>query len=176
MPQLQLGNDPTPYVTAMWVLFALFVARVVGQILAATIRPRWLPAMARWYSGVMPYRYLLPAQLIISALMVVMIVSVSWEVGHLGARNPSLGVVALWASYVYAAGMFWRAVRRMAQLPERRGVIIPIVFHAVLAGFLFMYGSWHVGGAKAGRPLARGRWNAEVTRDLSSRGPLRSRA
>jgi hypothetical protein len=144
IPHLRLGDDPAPYVTIMWMLFALFVARVVGQILAATTRPRWLPPMARWYSGVMPYRYLLPSQLLIIGLMVAMVVGVSREGGALGARRASLGVIALWASYVYAAGMVWRAVHRAMQPPERRGVVVPIAFHLVLAAFLFVYGSWHL--------------------------------
>jgi hypothetical protein len=141
---LRLGDNPSPYAAIMWVLLTLFVARVVGQILAATTRPRWLPPMARWYSGVMPYRYLLPAQLLIIGLMVAMIVSVSGQSGVLGARRPLLGTIVLWASYVYAAGMVWRAVHRAVQPPERRGVIIPIVFHFVLAVFLFVFGSWHL--------------------------------
>lgn len=148
IPHLRLGDDPAPYVTIMWLLLALFVARVVGQILAATTRARWLPPMVRWYSGVMPYRYLLPSQVLITLLMVAMIVGVSGEVGALGAPREGLGVVALLASYVYAAGMVWRAVHRAVQPPERRGVMIPILFHFVLAAFLFVYGSWHLQGQR----------------------------
>jgi hypothetical protein len=144
IPQLRLGDDPAPYVVAMWVLFVLFVARVLGQILAATFRPSWLPPMARWYSGVMPYRYLLPSQLLIIALMVAMISGVARQTGTLGAPRAAVGVAVLWASYVYAVGMVWRTVRYVAHPPERRGVLIPIVFHFVLAAFLFLYGSWHV--------------------------------
>lgn len=144
IPQLRLGDDPAPYVAILSVLFALFVARVVGQILAATTRPRWLPPMSRWYSGVMPYRYLLPSQVLITVLMAAMIVGVSGNMGALGARRESLGLIALLASYVYAAGMVWRAVHRAVQPPERRGVVIPILFHLVLAVFLFVYGSWHL--------------------------------
>jgi len=143
-PQIRLGADPAPYVAAMCILFALFLARVVGQILAATVRPRWLPPMARWYSGVMPYRYLLPAQLAIIALMVAMISAVARQTGALGTPRVAVGVAVLWASYAYAGGMVWRAVYRAAQPSERRGVVIPIVFHFVLAAFLFVYGSWHL--------------------------------
>lgn len=144
LPQLRLGDDPAAYVAAMWLLFGLFVARVLGQILAATIRPRWLPPMSRWYSGVMPYRYLLPSQVLIIALMAAMISSVARQSGALGAPRASLGVAILWTSYVYAVGMVWRSIHRFAQPPERRGVVIPIVFHLVLAAFLFVYGSWHL--------------------------------
>lgn len=141
IPQLRLGDDPAPYVAIMWVLFALFVGRVVGQILAAAARSRWLPPMARWYSGVMPYRYLLPSQLVIIGLMVAMVAAVARSARPGGASQGSLAVAALWASYVYAAVMAWRAIHRIAQPPERRGVVIPIVFHFVLAAFLFVYGS-----------------------------------
>jgi hypothetical protein len=141
---LRLGDDPAPYVATMWVLFGLFVARVAGQVVAATVRPRWLPPMARWYSGVMPYRYLLPAQLLIILLMIAMIAGVAGKAGELGAPRAAIGGIAVWASYVYAAGMIWRAVRRIREPPEQRGVVIPIVFHFVLAAFLFVYGSWHL--------------------------------
>ena len=42
---------------------ALFALRVLGQALVVTRAPRWLPSNEHWYSGLMPYRYLLPAQL-----------------------------------------------------------------------------------------------------------------
>jgi hypothetical protein len=131
----------------MLVLLALFVARVLGQILAATVRPRWLPPMARWYSGVMPYRYLLPSQLLIIALMIAMIVGVDRGSGVLGDRHSGVGAFAIGASLVYAGGMMWRAVRRALQPPARRGVVIPIVFHFVLAAFLFVFGRWHLSTA-----------------------------
>jgi len=144
IPHLRLGDTPEPYVVAMWVLWALFVGRVVGQVLAASIRPRWLPPMARWYSGVMPYRYLLPAQVAIIGLMVAMISGVAHRAGPLGVPRADVGVTVLWTSYVYTVGMVWRATHRITQPPERRGVVIPIVFHLVLAAFLFVYGGWHL--------------------------------
>lgn len=149
-PYVDLGARPALYALAMWVLFALFVARVVGQILAATTRPAWLPPMARWYSGVMPYRYLLPAQILIIALMIAMTVGVSNAAGSLGVPQRDIGVFAVWAAVVYAGGMGWRAVHRAMQPPEKRGVVIPIVFHVVLATFLFVYGSWHVRAGSGG--------------------------
>ena len=132
------------YVTLMWVLFALFAWRVLGQLAVATVRPRWLPPMARWYSGVMPYKYLLPSQILIIGLMIAMILEVAGGGGALGTPRVAVGVPILWVSYVYVVGMLWRATYRMTQPPERRGVVIPIVFHLVLAAFLFVYGSWHL--------------------------------
>jgi hypothetical protein len=149
IPYLSFGHEPRPYVVLLWMLFVLFVGRVVGQILVAMAQPRWLPPMERWYSGVMPYRYLLPSQVVIIGLMIAMIVAVTNQAGPLGRTSAALGVTSVVASYVYAAGMIWRAVRRAMQPPERRGVVIPIVFHFVLAAFLFVYGSWHVEAARA---------------------------
>jgi hypothetical protein len=38
--------------------------------------------------------------------------------------------------------MVVRSIRYIRAAPERRGVLIPIVFHFVLAAFLFTYGSY----------------------------------
>ena len=64
--------EPVAYATVMAVLLVLFLARVFGQILAATVAPSWLPPMARWYSGLMPYRYLLPTQIVFLVVMMAM--------------------------------------------------------------------------------------------------------
>lgn len=143
-----MGDPPVlvllrPVVSAatMAALLALFLARVVGQIVAATIAPRWLPPMARWYSGLMPYRYLLPTQIVFVVLMAAATVEVATETPPLGAMWHDGGVVMVWASYVYALAMTVRAFRYALTPPERRGVLIPIVFHFVLAAFLFVWGS-----------------------------------
>jgi len=130
------------YAAVMWVLLALFLMRVGGQILAATIAPAWLPPMARWYSGLMPYRYLLPTQLLFLAVMTAMTAGVARQAAPLGTRSSAVGNAVIWASYIYALGMVVRAVRYALATPERRGVLIPIIFHFVLAAFLFTYGSY----------------------------------
>jgi hypothetical protein len=128
-------------VLALSVLLALFVLRVLGQILAATAAPRWLPPMARWYSGVMPYRYLLPTQIVFVIAMTAIIVQVATESAPLGAGSHAAGGWLIWASYLYAFAMAVRGVRYALATPERRGVLIPIIFHFVLAAFLCVWGS-----------------------------------
>jgi hypothetical protein len=132
--------DGAAYATVMAVLLALFFARVLGQIVAATIAPPWLPPMRRWYSGLMPYRYLLPTQVVFLVVMTVMTLSVAQRSAPLGAAAPAVGTWIVWGSYIYALGMVVRSVRYASTPPERRGVLIPIVFHFVLAAFLFTYG------------------------------------
>jgi hypothetical protein len=129
------------YAVVMAVLLVLFLGRVVGQILAATTAPSWLPPMARWYSGLMPYRYLLPTQIVFLVLMTAMTIGVARHTSPFGALSAGTGVWIVWASYLYALGMVVRSIRYALASPERRGVLIPIVFHFVLASFLFTYGS-----------------------------------
>lgn len=133
------------YAVVMAVLLALFLGRVIGQILVATTAPSWLPPMARWYSGLMPYRYLLPTQIVFLVLMTAMTIAVDRQSAPLGALSANTGAWIVWASYVYALGMVARSIRYALATPERRGVLIPIVFHFVLAGFLFAYGSAAIG-------------------------------
>lgn len=139
MPPLvvRLAGGIPDHVTLLWVLFGLFVMRVAGQVIVSLFSPPWLPPMSRWYSGLMPYRFLLPSQLAIMVLMVAMIAQV--------ARGaPPTGVLAaaeVWASYLYAAGMVVRLAKWLRDPPDRRGVFIPIIFHFVLAVFLFVHGS-----------------------------------
>ena len=127
---------------ALWTLLALFVLRVAGQVVAFLAAPAWLPPHRRWFSGVLPYRWLFPAQLFFVAVMA----PVSWAVAT-GSRpldgpsGPAGGwVVAL--GVVYALGMCWRAWRWVSSPPERRGVVIPIAFHFVIAAWVLVYGAW----------------------------------
>jgi hypothetical protein len=129
------------YAVVMAVLLVLFLGRVVGQILAATTAPSWLPPMARWYSGLMPYRWLLPTQIVFLILMTAMTIGVDQQSSPFGTLSASAGTWIVWASYVYVLGMVVRSIRYALAKPDRRGVLIPIVFHFVLAGFLFVYGS-----------------------------------
>jgi hypothetical protein len=142
MPPLVLHlPSARAYAVVMAVLLALFVGRVLGQVLAAMIAPSWLPPMARWYSGLMPYRYLLPTQILFIVLMTAMTIGVARRSAPFGTISAGAGGWIVWASYVYALGMVVRSVRYALATPEKRGVLIPIVFHFVLASFLFTYGS-----------------------------------
>jgi hypothetical protein len=139
--------DPTSYALWLWLFTALFFLRVVGQVVVVLFHPRWLPPMPQWYSGLMPYRYLLPAQILILALMVAIDLGFSAGSGVFVAPRPVLGRWLVGLSFVYWAGMALRYVLRMRRHPDQRwlGGTIPIVFHCVLAAFLFTFGRYHVG-------------------------------
>jgi hypothetical protein len=106
---------------------ALFGLRVAGQIAVVTCAPAWLPASAEW--NFVPYRLLLPAQLAVLALLGAAIT------GRLDP-GPDAARVLVVLSFAYWAAMAIRyAVRRRGE--------IPIVFHCVLAAFVFVLGASH---------------------------------
>jgi hypothetical protein len=121
----------------------LFLVRVAGQVLVRLRRPEWLPPTEEW--NLMPYRFLLPVQLAFLGL-------IAWLVGgFLAGSGPAVeprdaaGRAVLVLSLVYAGAMAVRYAVRMARTPTARwfGGTIPIVFHWVLAAFLFVLGSYH---------------------------------
>jgi hypothetical protein len=118
------------------VLTALFTTRVVGQLVVVGLGPSWLPPMGEW--NFMPYRFLLPAQLVLLALMTTVVVDAP-------APGPVLAWVLVAFAFLYWAAMAVRYALRMARRPEARwlGGTIPIVFHGVLAAFIFVLGASH---------------------------------
>jgi hypothetical protein len=130
------------YAVALWTLTGLFFARVLGQALVALFEPRSLPPMAEWYSGLLPYPMLLPIQVVMLAVMAKVNGDVSCRSGFFATSRPRLGRFLRAFSYVYVAAMVLRYVLTMTLHPERRWVhgTIPIVFHWVLAGYLWTLG------------------------------------
>lgn len=132
---------------AMWLLLFLFFLRVLGQVLVAVLGVPFLPPMEDWYSGLIPYPVLLPLQLAILALMIRVSSDVSREAGFFAVPRPKLGRVVIGLAAVYFAAMAARYAVTMALHPERRWLgrgTIPIVFHWVLAAWLFAFGRYHV--------------------------------
>jgi hypothetical protein len=128
---------------ARWllILYGLFALRVAGQLVVVRWAPSWLPPMEQWYSGLLPYPLLLPAQVLLLVLMGSIVRSVATGRGALGRRRPGLGRVLRALSFVYWGGMALRYVVSRVLHPEwgLTGHTIPIVFHCVLAAFLFVY-------------------------------------
>lgn len=125
---------------ALWVLAGLFLARVIGQVLVAFFQVGWLPPMSEWYSGLMPYHWLLPSQVAILALMAWINVHAMRQSGFFAHPHPRLGRMLVAFALVYALGMAVRYVVSGSLHPERRfwpPGSIPIVFHWVLALYLY---------------------------------------
>jgi hypothetical protein len=125
----------------------LFLLRVLGQIEVVLIAPAWLPSMEQWYSGLLSYPVLLPAQILVLMLMTALTVR---EMRRPRAAPPRdwLRVVSL----VYFAAMLVRLIVQFLRGAE--DVIaaggIPIAFHWVLALFLLV-----LSGSTPGRERAQ---------------------
>lgn len=141
------GLWPTRHpVTWLWGLTLLFGLRVLGQMLVAFFQVPFLPPMAHWYSGLLPYPLLLPSQLLILVLQVKINRDLALGLGWFQRPRPHLGQGLQYASYGYALAMAIRYGLTMALYPERRWLgegTIPIVFHWVLATYLWLWGWGH---------------------------------
>lgn len=124
----------------LWTTTALFLLRVVGQIEVWLLAPSWLPPMQAWYSGLLPYPLLLPAQILLLMLMAVL--AYRRTVGTPHARQNRGGLrmlrglaLAYFASM--AVRLFWTLRMHGSEFYLHGG--IPIAFHWVLALFVLVY-------------------------------------
>lgn len=126
-------NVITTRIIVLWTCTGLFLLRVLGQIEVVLIAPDWLPPMEQWYSGLLPYPLLLPAQILILMLMTGLVVN---EIRRPSPAREWLQIVSL----VYFAAMLVRLIVQFLRGAD--GFIaaggIPVAFHWVLALFLFV--------------------------------------
>ena len=99
--------------------------------------------MGEW--NLLPYRFLLPTQIALLVLMAWIGSDLSRGAGVFADPVPASGSALVWLSYVYAGVMAVRYAVRMRRRPDQRwaGGAIPIVFHFVLAAFVFTFGTYH---------------------------------
>lgn len=129
----------------LWTLTTLFACRVLGQILVAFFAVPWLPPMVEWYSGLLPYPVLLPIQLLMLVLMARLNLNVHRGKGVLATRRTYVGRGLIAFAGLYAGGMVVRYFVFQGWYPERGFFppgIIPIIFHFVLAGYVFTVGRY----------------------------------
>ena len=128
------------------VLSLLFLARVIGQLLVVLFQPTWLPPMAQWYSGLIPYPILLAIQVVMLLGMGAIVGQFLAGEGYLVTRRPILGQFGVPLSILYFSAMIVRYVIRMSRHPDQRwfGGTIPIIFHCVLAAYLFTLSFYHL--------------------------------
>jgi hypothetical protein len=126
--------------TLLWSCIALFAARVVGQLEVLLLAPDWLPDMEAWYSGLLPYPLLLPAQIALLMLMT----AVAWNRrirnGSFARVNPrTAGALRILAGIYFVVMAVRLGVNIIDNGAEfwRHGAI-PVAFHWVLALFLLV--------------------------------------
>ena len=131
----------------LWLCSVLMLLRVIGQLVVFLRAPSWLPPMAQWQSGLVPYWFLLSTQAVVLLLMFWIAADLARGWGFWVRPLPRLGRVLLVWSYLYAGAMVVRYAIRMARRPDQRwtGGTIPIIFHVVLAAFQWTFAQYHVG-------------------------------
>ena len=137
----------------LWMLSFLFLLRVLGQAAVHFFAVEWLPGMEHWYSGLIEYRFLLPAQLIIFLVMLKINWDMTFSRGYFSNIRRLPAKIITWLTYVYAGSMVIRYILTMTWYPERRWIgegTIPIVFHLILASYLYLYAHQHL---KSGRKI-----------------------
>jgi hypothetical protein len=135
------------YGPILWLLTALLFLRVIGQLIVYFTAPKWLPPMAQWQSGLVPYPLLVAVQAIVLALMASISIDFSRGKGYWIEPHPWIGGAAYWWSYLYFSAMVVRYLVRMTRRPDQRwaGGTIPIIFHALVATFQWIFGAYHQG-------------------------------
>jgi len=92
--------------------------------------------MAAWYSGILPYQVLFPIQILILAIQIKIGSDLSRGEGFFVMPRRRWGTTLRWFSYIYCTSMLLRYI-------ITRMLLIPIVFHWVLAAYLFVLGHFH---------------------------------
>lgn len=124
----------------LWGCIALFAARVIGQFEALVAAPPWLPDMAAWYSGLLPYYLLLPAQIALLMIMAVVAWNRRVRTGRFALARPRVATLLRRLAVLY---FFAMALRLALNLYDNgagfwRAGAIPVAFHWVLALFVLV--------------------------------------
>lgn len=136
-------SRPGEVAPLLWFFTGLFILRVAGQILVALRPQQWLPPMEQW--NLIPYPILLPIQLAFIVIMIWIDMAFAMNFGISTEKNQGIGGVLIIFSVIYASVMVIRYVVSMSRRRSQRwfGGTIPIVFHFVLASYLYVLGSFY---------------------------------
>jgi uncharacterized protein len=138
---------PRRLVWALWTLLALFVVRVLSQMLVTTGWVTFLPPMEAWQSGLLPYPWLVVCQLLVLALYSKICTDLTRGRGFFATPCRPLGTGLL----VFGSLYFGVMVVRFCTMLSHEGAWwmggpIPIIFHWILATFLLVVGGYHRAG------------------------------
>jgi hypothetical protein len=124
-------------IVGLWGCLFLFMARVIGQIYLGIYGNigilYYLPQWEYWYSGALPYPILLVSQILIIQFLTLMAYDFSRQNGFFFIESPKIQWIVRFLAILYFTSMVVRAI----WFDENH--FIPIIFHCVLALFLFIY-------------------------------------
>jgi hypothetical protein len=136
------GGSPTGHTVALTTLTALFAVRIVAQAMQRQLPLPFLPPFCAFQGSTLPYAILLPAQIVVVAIML----AVVWRV-HIGALEPRPHL-SRWltvAGAIYVAAMLTRLGVGLTVpiAPAWFRAAIPTAFHFVLAIFVLVLAAYH---------------------------------
>ena len=143
-------NNERQHRTAYWMvlLLAVFLVRVIGQLIVVDEPIAYLPHFEDWHSNAMAYKYLLLSQLVILLVGI----QVCWRLFTSSVTpRPTLGRVLYFLGWVYWTSMFIRLVLGLNLFNEVHWFEqhLPALFHLVLANMLMLIGDYHRKGSKS---------------------------
>jgi hypothetical protein len=140
---------------ALWLCLGIFLVRVIGQIEVLMLAPPWLPPLAAWESGLVPYPILLPVQILVAAWMAAIASDHNRGTGPMWVDSPQARRRLNAFAAAYALVMLVRLAVTAALPPHSvvdRG-LIPILAHWDLAGFIALLARAPRAAAKRAYPL-----------------------
>lgn len=134
--------DHQRYLPWLCLLAALFIFRVLAQLIQKFYNLPFLPPFSSWYSGALSYSWLLLSQIIIIFILALTIQGFAQQtilpnrrLSHwliiFGSIYFTLMLLRLIAGLTFAASYPWL------------GAKIPAFFHIVLASFVLLVGHFH---------------------------------
>lgn len=143
------------YTGILTALLLLFCFRVGAQLLQAWSPVGFLPPFESWESGALPYWLLVVSQ----AIIILVCTGLIWRL-QTGRTMPSArtGIVLLVMGGFYFGLMCMRLIIGLTVAPDHYwfSARLPTVFHLVLAGFLLVYGRFHMTAGRAIRSTSLG--------------------
>jgi len=139
-------NTHTRYLPYLLSLFALFLFRVVGQLVQLFYPISFLPPFSAWQSGALAYRWLFCTQILIIILLAVTLHGFARQ-----TTRPSRpwGRWLIGVGSIYFGVMILRLLAGVTLAKDHPwwGAEIPAFFHLVLATFVLLVGRFHLRSA-----------------------------
>ena len=146
MPEETQRNRARQHAIWLVVLLALFVFRVLAQLLQWTFPVSWLPSFAAWHSATLSYPVLVGSQI---AIIIVAIWLIRGLLRDAIVPNPLVGRVLSWFGAVYFAGSVLRLLvgSTFGRDNAFLGAYLPGIFHVVLALMVLTAANYYRNGA-----------------------------
>ena len=121
---------------------ALFVFRVLAQLVQSSYPVSFLPPFEAWHSGALPYRALLGIQLLIIAYCAQVVRKFR---SNTVTPSSKTAKICITLGGIYFFVMLFRLTAGLSFASDHLwlGVLIPTLFHLVLASFLLTVGFFH---------------------------------